>query len=87
MSRGRPAQFDPQAGLRLADPIQQVGLLLRQSERAALIGERVDDRLPDPPHRVRDELDVLVGIEPLGGLDQADVASLIRSRNDSPQPR
>src|SRR5436190_3146339 len=30
----------------------------RKRERACLIGKRVHHRLPDPPHRVRDELDV-----------------------------
>src|SRR5262245_20807094 len=30
--------------------------------------------LPDPPHGVGNELDVLLGIEALSGLDEADVA-------------
>src|SRR6266511_1633297 len=32
------------------------------------------NRLPNPPHRVRDELDATRGVEAFGCLDQADIA-------------
>ena len=39
-----------------------------------LLGERVEDGLAHPPHRVGDELDVALGVEALGRLDQAEAA-------------
>ena len=48
-------------------------LLVREADRAPLLGEGVRDRLPHPPDGVRDELDAAVGVEAAGGLDEADV--------------
>src|SRR5690606_29762564 len=48
----------------------------RHAHRAALIGERGENRLADPPHRVRDELHALVDVELPRGSDQTDVAFL-----------
>src|SRR5205085_7212697 len=42
--------------------------------RAPLLRECVQDGLADPPHRVGDELDVLLRVVLLRRLDQADVA-------------
>src|SRR5690606_8838836 len=48
----------------------------RHAHRAALIGERGENRLADPPHRVLDELHALVDVELPRGSDQTDVAFL-----------
>ena len=50
------------------------GELLGQAEDAAVLGQGVEDRLPHPPHRVGDELDVALGVEALGRLDQPQAA-------------
>jgi len=39
-----------------------------------LLGQRLEDRLPDPPDGVRDELDALGLVELVGGPNQAQVA-------------
>ncbi len=59
-----------------ADLVNFPHLLDGQFHGAGLLGEGVHDGLADPPDRVGDELDVAGGIEPFGGLDQADVALL-----------
>src|SRR6185503_18216481 len=46
----------------------------RNAHGAALARERGQDRLADPPHGVRDELDALVGVELAGSGEQANVA-------------
>ena len=55
-------------------------------ERPRLPRQRVHDRLPHPPDRVRDELDVAVRIEPARGFHQAEVAFVdqIEERNAQP---
>ena len=73
LRRRSSLQLRAQIGLCLADPVEQIRLLLRESERTALIGQRVDDGLPNPPDRIGDELHVLARIETLGRLNQADV--------------
>ena len=74
LRRRRALQLRTEIGLGLADPVEQVGLFLRQAEGAALVGQGVDDRLAHPPDGVGDELDALVRVEALGRLDQPDVA-------------
>ena len=59
---------------RLDDAREVGGAVERNADRAPLARERREDRLADPPHGVRDELDALVGIELPGGGEQADVA-------------
>src|SRR6185369_10835940 len=59
---------------RLDDAREIGGAVERNADRAALARERREDRLADPPHRVRDELDALIGIELPGGSEQTDVA-------------
>ncbi len=73
LRRGDVVVLDDGRGDGFFQPIHQVGSLRWQPERAALLRKSVQDRLPDPPHGVGDELDVLVGIELLGRVDQADV--------------
>src|SRR5690606_40670286 len=48
----------------------------RHTHRAPLIRERGEDRLTDPPHRVRDELHALLRIELPCSRDEPDVAFL-----------
>src|SRR5881296_1827981 len=45
-------------------------LVQRDADAAGLLGQRLQHRLPHPPHRVRDELHTLVGIELLHRLEQ-----------------
>ena len=44
----------------------------RHPDRAALVGDRARDRLPDPPRRVRRELEALAVVELLGGAHETD---------------
>ena len=50
-------------------------LIERDPNRTGLLGECLEHRLSNPPDRVRDELDALVGIELSDGLEQAFVAN------------
>ena len=57
------------------DDAREVGRAVeRHAHRAALARERGEDRLANPPHGVRDELDALIGIELSRSGEQADVA-------------
>ena len=58
----------------LVDLVQGAHLVQRQTHDAALLGERLEDALADPPHGVGDELEAAGLVELLGGLDQAEVA-------------
>ena len=82
----RPLELRAEVGLGLADAIEQVGLLLWKPERAALVAQGMDDRLPDPPDRIGDELDLFLRIEALGRLDQADVALVDQVQKGEPAP-
>ena len=60
---------------RRLDDAREIGRAVeRNANRAALARERREDRLTDPPHRVRDELHALIGIELPGSGEKADVA-------------
>ena len=50
------------------------GAVERHAHDAALLGQRLEDRLADPPHGVRDELDALRLVELVRRADQAEVA-------------
>src|SRR5205823_1379810 len=41
---------------------------------ARLLGQRLENRLANPPHRVRDELDAFRLVELVGGANEAEVA-------------
>ena len=58
----------------LADAVQRAGAVERHAHDARLLGQRLEDRLPDPPHGVGDELDALGLVELVGGADEAEVA-------------
>jgi hypothetical protein len=54
-----------------AGELGEVGVLIQgNADRAGLLGEGLQDGLPDPPDRVGDELHPLVRIELLDGLEQ-----------------
>ena len=62
-------------GLGRFDDAREVGRAVqRNPHRAALAGQRGENRLADPPHGVGDELHALVGVELPGGGEQPDVA-------------
>ena len=58
----------------VVDLAERPHLVQRQPYDAALLGDGLQDALPDPPHGVGDELEAACLIEFLGSLDQADVA-------------
>ncbi len=68
------AQLLQQRRRALADAVQRAGPVERHPHDAALLGERLENRLADPPHRVGDELDALGLVELVGGADEAEVA-------------
>src|SRR6185312_15583934 len=72
--RGFPPHFLPEDLARLDDAREVGRAVERHAHRPPLTREGREDRLADPPHRVRDELDALIGVELSGGREQADVA-------------
>src|SRR5262245_7338804 len=48
----------------------------RQTDRAPVVGNRASDRLPDPPRRIRRELEAAAELETVHRLHQPDVAFL-----------
>jgi hypothetical protein len=54
--------------------VEGPGAVERHADDAALLGERLQDRLADPPDGVGDELDPLGLVELVGRADQAEVA-------------
>ncbi len=60
--------------IHLADLVQRADAVQRQTDDARLFGQRLQDRLADPPYGIRDELVAAGFVEPLGGLDQTEVA-------------
>src|SRR5438094_1040 len=82
----------------LPDAVQRPGAVERDAHDARLLGERLENRLADPPHRIRDELDPFRLVELVGGANQAEVALvdqigerdtlilvLLRDRHHEPQ--
>ena len=63
-----------EAGESLVDLVERTHLVERQTHNARLLGQRLEDRLTDPPHRIGDELETAGFVELLGRLDQAEVA-------------
>ena len=57
-------------------PVDRLDHVDRDADRPGLVGDRARDRLPDPPRRVRRELEALLEVELLDRADQADVALL-----------
>src|SRR2546421_6685870 len=68
------AELLQERGRALADAMQRPGAVERHAHDARLLGERLEDRLADPPHGVGDELDAFGLVELVGRPDQAEVA-------------
>jgi len=58
------------------------GAIQRHAHDARLLGQRLEDRLADPPYGVRDELDAFGLVELVCRADQAEVALMIRSESE-----
>ena len=71
--RGLASEFLEERVRPLPDPVQRAGAVERHAHDPALLRERLQDRLPDPPDRVGDELDSLGLVELMGGADQPEV--------------
>ena len=71
---GFPAKLLHHGAGPLADPIQRTGAIERYAHDTALLGQRLQDGLANPPDGVGDELDLLRLVELLRGADQAEVA-------------
>ena len=74
LSRRRPTQLLRQTGGILLHFLQVVDLTHGGPRRPALLGERLEDRLPDPPHGIGDKLEAARFVEALDRLQQAAVA-------------
>src|SRR5260370_1358050 len=76
-------QFLEQRRGAFADAVQRARPVERDAHDAGLLGERLQNRLADPPHGVGDELDPFGLVELVGGPDQAEVALVdqIRERH------
>ena len=75
LRRGRlAAQLLEQRRGALADPVQRARAVERHPHDAALLRQRLEDRLADPPDGVGDELDALGLVELVGRADEAEVA-------------
>ena len=61
-----------QLPLRAKDPVELLDDVDGHPDRPALVRDRARDRLPDPPRRVRRELEALAVVELLGGADEPD---------------
>ena len=63
--------------------MQRAGAIERHPDDPALLGEGLQDRLPDPPHRIGDELDSLGLVELVRRADEAKIPLVdqIRKRN------
>src|SRR5919198_3190513 len=73
LERGRlPPELGPQLPLGADDLVQLLDDVHRHPDRARLVGERTCDGLPDPPSRVRRELEAFAVVELLGRANQAD---------------
>ena len=71
---------------RLADLRNRTNSVQRQSHNTALFGQRLQDRLTDPPNGVRDELETTRFIETLCRLDQAVVSFVDEVSQRKPLP-
>ena len=81
---GLAAQLLEQRRGALADAVQRPRSVERHAHDARLLGQRLENRLADPPHRIRDELDALGLIELVRGADQPQVALVDQIRERDP---
>src|SRR5689334_13375097 len=98
LGRGLAPELGDELALRAADLVQLLHDVDRDADRARLVRQRPRDRLPDPPGRVRRELEALAIVELLRRaneteralLDQVEegkslVAVVLRDGDDEPQ--
>jgi hypothetical protein len=69
-----PAELLQQRRGALAYPVQGSGAVERDPHDPALLGQRLEDGLSNPPDGVGDELDALGLVELVGRADEAEVA-------------
>src|SRR6185503_5188584 len=69
------------------DAVQHFDDMRRQADRASGVGNRPRDRLADPKRGVRRELEAATILEFADGAQQAEIAFLRRSRNESDECR
>src|SRR5260370_1356819 len=74
LDRGLTTQLLEQGRGALTNAVQRAGAVQRNAHDAGLLGQGLEDRLADPPHGVRDELDPLGLVELVGRADQSQVA-------------
>ena len=63
-----------ETGEGLVDFVERPHLVERQTHDARLLGQSLENRLANPPHGIRDELEAARFIELLGRLDKSEVA-------------
>ncbi len=63
-----------ETGERLVDFVERPDLVERQAHDTRLLGQRLQNRLTDPPHGVGNELETARFVELLGSLDKPEVA-------------
>src|SRR5262249_15151917 len=96
--RGLAAQLLEQRRGALPDAVQRARAVERHPDDPALLGQGLQNGLPDPPDRIGDELDSLGLVELVGRPDEAEVALvdeigeghalvlvLLGHRNDEPE--
>ena len=74
LHRRLAAELLLQGSRALADPVQRPRAVQRHPDYAALLRQCLEDRLPDPPDRVRYELDALGLVELVRGANEPEVA-------------
>jgi len=70
---GHPAGLLFELALRLADLIEGAHAIEGKLDNTRLLGQRLQNPLAYPPHRVGYELEILLFVKPLGGPDKAEV--------------
>src|SRR5687768_10607029 len=74
LDRGLAAELLEEVRAAASYPVESAGAVERHPHDAALLGQRLEDRLADPPHGVADELDALRLVELMGRPDQTEVS-------------
>src|SRR6185295_12441040 len=76
LGRGLAAKLGDELALRPADLVELLDDMDRDADRARLVRQRPRDRLPDPPGRVRRELEALAVVELLRRANETERALL-----------
>ena len=100
LERRLASELRPQLTIGAVDLLQPLDDVHRHADRPRLVGERSRDRLPDPPGRVRRELEAASPVELLDRADEPEralldeveerealVAVVLRDRDDEPEVR